>query len=75
MSLLNKDISTLPASIAFKEQCNVMGFNTLKDITDKGWIALMQKRDFTYRWFGELMTLLESNQVIYMLQAKPDISH
>lgn len=45
--LVNKDISTLPASIAFKEQCNVMGFNTLKDITDKGWIALMQKKDFS----------------------------
>jgi len=75
MGLLYKDISNLPVSTGFIEKCHMMGFNTLKEITDKGWIALMQKEGFTYRWFAELMTLLESNQLVYMLQAKPDISH
>ncbi|BAU55596.1 hypothetical protein [Mucilaginibacter gotjawali] len=73
--LLYLDISNLPVSTGFIENCHNMGFNTLKDITDKGWIALMQKKDFTYRWFGELMALLESNQLVYLLQAKPDTAH
>jgi len=51
-----------------------MGFNTLKDITDKGWIALMQQKGFNFRWLGELMRLLESNQLVHQLQAKPDIA-
>ena len=75
MDMLYKNISDLPVSTGFIEKCHMMGFNRLKDITDEGWVALMQKKGFTNRWFGELMTLLESNQLIYTLQAKPDISH
>ena len=75
MDILYQDISSLPVSTGFIEKCDLMGFNTLKDITGKGWIALMQKKGFTYRWFGELMDLLESNHMVYQLQAKPDTAH
>lgn len=72
IGLLHKDIANLPVSADFIAQCKGMGFNTLKDIANKGWIALMQDRGFSFRWLGELMTLLESNQLVHKLQAKPD---
>lgn len=72
--LLDKDISNLPVSADFIAQCKLMGYNTLKDIVNKGWIALMQERGFNFRWLAELMVLLENNQLVYQLQAMPDIS-
>jgi hypothetical protein len=75
MSLLTTEICNLPVSKSFIARCETMGFKTLGEITDKGWISLMQNKKFTYRWFGELMKLLESRKLEHLLLVKQGISH
>lgn len=65
--LLNTEISSLPLSESFIYHSQNMGFSSLKDITDLGWVRLTQREGFTNMWFGELLTLLKKEGLLTLL--------
>jgi hypothetical protein len=72
--LLHTKISDLPVSEQLLKGCRKMGFGNLQEIIDLGWSGLMKKRGFTFRWLTELTALLESRQMLHLLQPGPNPS-
>ncbi|KAA8480090.1 hypothetical protein BDE36_2452 [Arcticibacter tournemirensis] len=65
--LLNARISHLPFSESFIYHSQNMGFTSLKEITDLGWVRLTRREGFTNMWFGELLTLLKKEGLLSLL--------
>lgn len=66
--LLNSAIADLPVSEEFYRDANAMGFQTLADISRVPISILVEKEDFSYRWYGELLTLLRQNNCLNILR-------
>ena len=71
MIFIQQPLEVLPLSGEFIEQSRQMGFSTLKEIIDTGGAKVVKKKRFTYRWFGELLNFLESEQLLHLFPTKP----
>jgi hypothetical protein len=79
MELRNEEILTAPVSkldvsAEFKQQCSIMGFETLKEVTETEPAVLLEKRGFSYKWLGELIEFLSKHQLLEALQPLPGSS-
>ena len=67
-------ISELDVSTVFKQQSAIMGFQTLKAVTETKPELLLNRRGFNYNWLGELIEFLSKNQLLEALQPLPGSS-
>lgn len=70
--LLKQRLEDLQVSPVFVQKCHQMGYYSLKEILDQGWVAITKKKSFTYRWLGELMQLLEREDLEDLFEAIPE---
>ncbi|MFD0795469.1 hypothetical protein ACFQZX_17740 [Mucilaginibacter litoreus] len=66
--ILSMPVCQLGASSGFVKKTQAMGFETLRQVTAKGWGALQQHEQFDYLWFNELVRLLEDCRLLHMLE-------
>ncbi len=69
--ILTIPISKLDVSTEFRKQCSIMGFETLKAVTEIEPEVLLKKRGFNYNWLGELIEFLSKHQLLEALQPLP----
>lgn len=61
-------IDDLTVSSSFKVTSKNLGFRTIREMTDKGWGALLKMDGFCYDCFNELVTLLQNRGMLGMLE-------
>jgi len=64
-------IADLELSTDFCKQAQKMGFDTIGDVINLTPDEIIQKKDFTYTWLGELSEYLSSKGLLYLLQPIP----
>jgi hypothetical protein len=69
--ILGTSIQKLGFSKDFKEKTELMGFQTLLEITQTEPDVLLQNECFDYNWFGELVKFLIDKKLLYLLQPTP----
>jgi len=69
--ILGVPIQELAFSKGFKEKTELMGFQTLLEITETAPEVLLQNEVFDYNWFGELVKFLMDKKLLYLLQPTP----
>lgn len=77
--IINLPIPELGLDSAFNENCDRMGFHTLKEILIITPAQLVATEGFTYHWLGELVKYLSERGWLHYLQPiagreKEDIS-
>ncbi|MEH3112559.1 hypothetical protein [Pedobacter terrae] len=69
---LDKVLSTsfreLGFNSAFCELSERMGFRTLKDVCSISPQKLINKKEFTYTWLGQLADYMDKKGILYLLQ-------
>ena len=66
--ILTVPIRELPVSQLFKKGSEEMGFGALQEILDVKPGKLMEKENFNYVWFGELIDILTAAGLLHLLQ-------
>ena len=66
--ILSVPIQELPVSRLFKQGSERLGFGTLQEILDETTGKLMEKENFNYAWFGELIDILTAAGLLHLLQ-------
>ena len=69
--ILDAPIRKLGFSKDFMKKTELMGFQTLLEITQTAPEALLKNEDFDYNWFGELVKFLMDKKMLYLLQPTP----
>lgn len=69
--VLRQPVAALSSDPYWREQCRLMGFTTLKDITDLTPAELIQTSGFTYQWLGQLAAFLSEKAQLHLLQPIP----
>ncbi|GAA4326257.1 hypothetical protein GCM10023149_28940 [Mucilaginibacter gynuensis] len=65
---LDGKIISLDFNAGFKQQCAVMGYDTLREIIESGEEKLLANPLFSYTWLHELSRYLIKNGLIQYLQ-------
>ncbi len=65
---MEKQFGDLPLTENFCLRSKLMGYKTLQDIVKDPVKVLIGKEDFSYNWLGELVRLLNENQLLHRLQ-------
>ncbi len=53
---------------AFCKSCEKMGFTTLKDVCSISPRELINKKEFTYTWLGQLASYMDRKGILHLLQ-------
>ncbi|QHS56564.1 hypothetical protein GWR56_13805 [Mucilaginibacter sp. 14171R-50] len=69
--LLEQPVAGAGFSNNFTLLCGKMGFEKIGDIAALTPEQLLHRDGFTFHWLSELITFLEENQALHLLQARP----
>jgi hypothetical protein len=67
---LETSISELNVSKDFIEQAQKLGISSLKDVMQADFNSIKQHKDFSYIWYGDLLTLLKKKELLHQFQEK-----
>jgi hypothetical protein len=67
---LETPFSQLNVTKDFTEQAAQLGFSTLQDVLDADFNRIKQHKDFTYVWYGDLLSLLKQKGLMEQFQEK-----
>jgi hypothetical protein len=71
LTVLDAPIQNLEFSNDFKKKSQLMGFQTLLEITKTAPEVLQKNEWFDYNWFGELVKFLMDRKLLYLFQPTP----
>lgn len=66
--VLKKQIKELGVSAMFAATCEKMNYPTLEAILGEKPEQIRAKKDFSYTWLGELIDILNKNELLHLLQ-------
>ncbi len=70
MTSINIPLAELNLDALFVEQSHRLGLATLGDILDSRLETLSKKKDFTYKWYADLLCLLKENGLLDEFQQR-----
>ncbi|WP_316777970.1 hypothetical protein [Pedobacter antarcticus] len=70
MTSINIPLAELNIDALFVEQCRRLGLGTLNDVLDSTLESLSKKKDFTYTWYADLLTLLKEHGLLDEFQQR-----
>lgn len=66
--ILSSSFKELGFDDAFCKLCERMDFRTLKDICSISPQELINKKEFTYTWLGQLAEYMDKKGILHLLQ-------
>jgi hypothetical protein len=72
---LNTPVNALGLDREFCEQCDHMGFETVREIVSTSPAEIIKREGFTYHWLAELSEMLNKEGLLHLLQPLPGSIH
>jgi len=66
--ILCSSFRELGFDVAFCKLCEKMGLRTLKDVCSISPQELINKKEFTYAWLGQLADYMNNKGILHLLQ-------